>query len=134
VVDMVRRDPGMISIGDPGPEVTAVIPDSACVMFDEASQAINANRFVGPDGCPPLTDTYYEWLLRDPSRPPPQSPPYDEDLVAAWRGWLEQADYVLFSRESFRVPWTPELVAWFDATFRPVIQRYATVYRKVPNT
>lgn len=129
-LDVIGPQGGLITVGDPGPQASASIPEGACVLFDEAAQAINANRFVGPDGCPPVTDTYYEWIVRDPGNPPPTAPPYDEGLVRAWRGWLDRADYVLLSADRFRVPWTPELVQWFDESFDPISQWYATVYRR----
>jgi hypothetical protein len=41
-------------------------------------------------------------------------------VVAAWRSWLGQADYVWLSPSqgsARRIPWTPALSAWFSANF-----------------
>ena len=42
------------------------------------------------------------------------------EVVAAWKAWLGKADYVWLSPahgSKRRIPWTPELSAWFNATF-----------------
>jgi hypothetical protein len=41
-------------------------------------------------------------------------------VVAQWKTWLGKADYVLLSPDHAsqrRIPWTPALSAWFNATF-----------------
>ena len=125
---VIRHTPGILTVGDPGLATEALLPPGACVVADEVSLLINANRLATQSGCPAMIDTFYEWLLALPERPPPTGPPYPEEFVARWKRWFEQADYVVLSEEAFRVPWTPELVAWFGATFTQMGSPFAAVY------
>jgi hypothetical protein len=44
-------------------------------------------------------------------------------VVATWQSWLDKADYVWLSPGGAsyrRIPWTPALLAWFNANFTPL--------------
>jgi len=120
------------SVDDPGPAIAEVVPRGACVVSDEPALAITANRFV-PDsaGCPAVVDSFFTWLVVDPTNPPPSAGPFDPGLVGAWRSWFSAADYVILSPNPFRIPWTPKLTSWFRNHFRQVSSDGATVYRRV---
>jgi hypothetical protein len=120
------------SLNDPGPAIAAVVPPGACVVTDEPALAIIANRFVADSGsCPAVVDSFFTWLDADPSNPPPSAGAPDSHLVARWRAWFSAADYVILSRDPFRIPWTPELRSWFRQHFRPMSSEGASVYRRV---
>jgi alpha-1,2-mannosyltransferase len=129
-----RIDPGIITVGDVSPLVAAHIPKGACTVTDEAALTIIINRFV-PDrsGCPAVVDTFSTWISYDPNVLPPSSGPYAPSLVGAWQSWLGAADYAVFSQPyPFRIPWPPELVAWFNQHYHLVWQSYdAYVYEFV---
>jgi hypothetical protein len=76
-------------------------------------------------GCPAIVDTFSTWISYDPNVLPPSPGPYDPELVAAWRSWLAAADYAVFSTaRPFRIPWPPEMNAWFEQNYRMISQTY----------
>ena len=123
--------PGILTVGDPGGRTAAFIPRGSCVVADEVSLLLNANRLSNGSGCPAMIDSFYEWLVELPERPPPSGPPYPDALVAKWRGWFDRADYVVLSVDAFRVPWSPELSEWFNQHFERVGTPGPVVYRRV---
>jgi hypothetical protein len=125
----IRDQPWRVNFGDAGPPISHVIPKGACVVTDEPSFTIIADRFVADSGkCPAMVDSYGEWLAADRKHPPPSSGPYDPGLVNAWRSWFSAADYVVLTSQ-FRIPWTPELRSWFGDHFEAVSFEGARVYR-----
>jgi hypothetical protein len=120
------------SLDDPGPAIAAVVSRGACVVTDEPALAIIANRFVSDSrSCPAVVDSFFTWLDADPSKPPPSAGAPDSQLVARWRAWFSAADYVILSRDPFRIPWTSEFRSWFRQHFRPLSADGASVYRRV---
>jgi hypothetical protein len=118
---------------DPRPLITAQIPKGSCVVFDEIGNLIDSNRlFASRGGCPQLVDAFGMWLADNKGIPPPAAP-VSQSFVATWRSWFERADYaVLGIPHSDYVPWTPELVAWFNQHYRLAgSQPYVYVYRHV---
>ena len=111
--------------GQHAPDVqadAALIPPGACVVSDEISLAIAANRFTaGSGGCPDVLDSLATTLgagngvsVQGGAKGLPR-------VVADWRAILSRADYVWLSGSSARrIPWTPELQAWFAGSFRPL--------------
>ena len=130
-VSLLDREPGLISIGDYGGRTSSKIPAGSCVLADEPTVLLNADRFVADRRCLAMVDPYYEWLVRSPKYPPPSAVPAPASLVEFWRRGMEQADYVVFGPNAFRVPWTPELSAWFNQHFVLVDTWYASVYRRL---
>jgi hypothetical protein len=100
----------------------AVIPPGACVVTDEVSLTIVANRFPGAiPGCPVVLDALAETLVtgngvsvQGGARSLPQ-------VTARWQAILSGAQYVwLSSTSDRRIPWTPGLRRWFAGAFRPL--------------
>jgi hypothetical protein len=119
---------------DPGALVAATIPEGACVVFDESVIAINSDRFnpAGP-GCPANVDPFGMWIARDNGQPPPGTAPFPVAFVNDWRSWLQRADYVVLSvPRSDYIPWTGDLVTWFNKNYVLVSsQPHTYVYNHV---
>jgi hypothetical protein len=100
----------------------ALIPPGACVVSDEISLVIAANRLIaGSAGCPRLIDSLATTLVAG-NGVSVQGGAKALPLVAAhWEGVFARANYVWLSGSNTRrIPWTPELHAWFKRTFRPL--------------
>ena len=97
------------------------IPQGACVVTDEASLTISADRFDNlPPGCPDIIDSLAATLVLSNGVSVQGGANQMPDVVATWKAWLGKADYVWLSPahgSRRRIPWTPELSAWFNATF-----------------
>jgi hypothetical protein len=106
---------------DPRKIITSQIPKGACVVFDEAGNLTDSNRFFSSrPGCPPLVDAFGLWLTENNGIAPPAAP-HSETFVAKWRSWLGRADYaVLAAPQSDYLPWTNDLVSWFNSNYRLV--------------
>jgi hypothetical protein len=101
-----------------------LIPKGACVVTDEVSLAIAADRFTqNPPGCPVILDALASTLVLGNGISVQGGADKLPRVVAQWKAWLAEADYVWLSpyNGSFRrIPWTPALLAWFSEHFRPV--------------
>ena len=97
------------------------IPTGSCVVTDEASLTIAADRFADlPPGCPDIVDSLAATLVLSNGVSVQGGADHMPQVVAAWKAWLDRADYVWLSPghgSARRIPWTPGLVAWFNATF-----------------
>ena len=104
-----------------GQAMAHLIPKGACVVTDEASLPIAADRFAGmPPGCPDIVDALAATLVLSNGVSVQGGADQMPEVVAAWKAWLGKADYVWLSPahgSKRRIPWTPELSAWFNATF-----------------
>jgi hypothetical protein len=104
--------------------VARLIPAGSCVVTDEVSLAIAADRFTArPPGCPVVIDSLAETLVRSNGVSVQGGAGTIPSVVAYWRTRLGAADYVWLSPShgsERRIPWTPALTAWFHATFTPV--------------
>lgn len=127
---ILDRWPDLVTTGDVGGAVARLIPDGACVVSDDPSLLITADRVVGSGDCPAMIDPYYAWLAEDPEHPPSSGAEPPAGLVAQWRTWLERADFVVLSSNPFRIPWTPELSGWFNERFELVGNVGPAVYRR----
>jgi hypothetical protein len=126
---ILQRWPDLVTTGDVGPDVARLVPAGACAITDDPSLLLTANRFDGGGNCPSIVDSFYAWLDADPKHPPPNFGTPPGRLVDLWKRWMEQADYVVLSVHTDYLPWTPELTAWFNATFEVVANVGPTVYR-----
>jgi len=101
-----------------------LIPAGACVVTDEVSLPISADRFTASSpGCPVIIDSLAETLVRSNGVSVQGGASQIPSVVAQWRTWLGDADYVWLSpshNSRRRIPWTPALSAWFNATFKPI--------------
>ena len=96
-----------------------LIPAGSCLVTDEASLAIAADRFDGrPPGCPDIVDALAATLVLSNGVSIQGGANDMPQVVAAWQSWLGRANYVWLSpNNARRIPWTPTLTAWFDAHF-----------------
>jgi hypothetical protein len=111
--------------GQHAPDVhadAALIPPGACVVSDEVSLAIAADRFTaGSGGCPDVLDSLATTLVASDGVSVQGGAKALPRVVADWRAVFSRADYVWLSGSSARrIPWTPELQAWFAGSFRPL--------------
>jgi hypothetical protein len=99
----------------------ALIPPGACVVSDEISLTIAANRFTaGSGGCPDVLDSLATTLLAGNGAASKAARRHSPGSWPAGRP-SSRADYVWLSGSTARrVPWTPELQAWFAGNFRPL--------------
>jgi hypothetical protein len=111
--------------GEHAPDVhadAALIPPGACVVSDEISLTIAADRFTaGSGGCPDVLDSLATTLVAGNGVSVQGGAKALPRVVAGWRAIFSRADYVWLSGSSARrIPWTPELQAWFAGSFRPL--------------
>jgi len=116
----------------------ALIPAGSCVVSDEISLTIAANRFTAArPGCPDVLDGLAQTLVLSNGVSIQGGATTHPDVVAAWQSILSRADYVWLSpNNARRIPWTPGLTAWFAANFQPLHVRghargLGQVYRRV---
>jgi alpha-1,2-mannosyltransferase len=104
-----------------GQAMAHLIPKGTCVVSDEASLTIAADRFADlPPGCPDIVDSLAATLVLSNGVSVQGGADHMPQVVAAWKAWLDRADYVWLSPghgSSRRIPWTSGLSAWFNATF-----------------
>jgi len=103
------------------------IPVGACVVTDEASLTIGADRFTNlPPGCPDIVDSLASTLVLSHGVSIQGGASKMPAVVAQWKEWLGAADYVWLSPNGGsknRIPWnngTNELWLWFRAHFDTV--------------
>jgi hypothetical protein len=112
----------MFPLRQPSAEAKAqIIPAGACVVTDEASLAIGADRFANlPPGCPDIVDSLASTLVLSHGVSIQAGASAMPTVVAEWKKWLGEADYVWLSPDRGsrrRIPWTPSLSAWFNTHF-----------------
>jgi len=98
----------------------ALIPPGSCLVADQVSFAIAANRFTAPSaGCPDTIDSLATTLALSGGVSPQGGAGQDATTVAGWETIFSQARYVWLSGGvSARIPWTPALKSWFNGHFR----------------
>ena len=104
--------------------VRRIVPPGACVLTDQASYTIAADRFYSSaPGCSLLVDSIgTDYALghgRDAASGAARYPAVD----AAWRSAFHHAQYVWLSVKfnPRRIAWTPALRSYFRSHFRPVL-------------
>ena len=100
--------------------VSALVPAGSCLVADQVSFAIAANRFAAPSpGCPDLVDSLAATLALSGGVSPQGGAGRAPKVVAGWEAIFGQARYVWLSGGApARIPWTPALQSWFSAHFR----------------
>jgi len=104
------------------------IPPGACVVTDEVSLTIAADRYMGyPASCPVIVDSLAQTLALSDGVSVQGGAARDTAVIAAWRGWLGRAQYVWLTPgpnpgggSARRIPWTPGLLGWFNRSFTAV--------------
>jgi hypothetical protein len=116
------RDLAAVSVPDSPPAAASVIPAGACLVTDQVSLAIAADRFApGRAGCPDILDSLATTLVLSGGVSVPGGAGRLPHVISGWETIFGQARYVWLSGVSqHRIPWTPELQAWFAARFRLV--------------
>jgi hypothetical protein len=113
----------------------AVIPAGTCVVTDQVSMALAANRFVNaPAGCPVVMDSLAETLVTGNGVSVQGGAASLTHVVGEWRDIFSKADYVWLSpNNSRRIPWSAGLSSWFHAHFVvvPAGGGLGTVYKRV---
>ena len=103
------------------PAVTAaLIPKGSCLVADQVSFAIAANRFTAPSGnCPDVVDSLATTLVLSRGVSPQGGAGQAPRVVAGWEAIFGKARYVWLSGGvAARIPWTPALQSWFASHFR----------------
>jgi alpha-1,2-mannosyltransferase len=97
-----------------------LIPAGACVVTDEVSLTISANRFSTRPGCPDVLDALAVTLVEDNGVSVQGGAKALPRAVAAWQWIFSRAQYVWLSADSDRrIPWTHALTRWFGHHFKP---------------
>ena len=112
-----------------------LIPPGACVVTDQVSLTLVADRFVSDvPGCPLLVDSIGTDYALSHGRNPLTGAAKIPAVVAVWRNALSRAQYVWLSgRQLYRVPWTPALRNYFRRHFTRIMGRGAAnggIYRR----
>jgi len=108
------------------PALERVIPPGACVLSDQASLLISADRFVSATpGCPVIVDgTGTSYALGHGQSA--LTAGRVAAVAAVWRQAFGAAHYVLLtSYNQYRIAWTPELAAYFRDHFTRVSGNWA---------
>ena len=100
--------------------VSALVPAGSCLVADQVSFAIAADRFAAPGpGCPDLIDSLAATLALSGGVSPQGGAGQAPRVVAGWEAIFGQARYVWLSGGApARIPWTPALRSWFSGHFR----------------
>jgi alpha-1,2-mannosyltransferase len=97
----------------------AVIPAGACVVTDEVSLTLAANRFSTRAGCPDVLDSLAATLVEDNGISVQGGAKASARAVSAWTWIFGHAQYVWLSSDSSRrIPWTHGLERWFASHFK----------------
>jgi alpha-1,2-mannosyltransferase len=112
----------------------AAIPAGACVVTDQISLTIAANRFTSArGGCPDVMDSLAETLVTGNGVSVQGGAASLPKVVADWRSIFARADYVWLSpNNARRIPWTPGLDSWFNSNFAqvPAYHGLGKVYKR----
>jgi alpha-1,2-mannosyltransferase len=98
-----------------------LIPPGSCVVTNEASLTIVANRFVSNvPGCPSVVDSYGSFLAMTDGWTLGASPPVIRAAVRTWETWLARADYLWIHPAGIgdQLPWTPAFYSYIVSHFR----------------
>jgi alpha-1,2-mannosyltransferase len=100
-----------------------LIPPGSCVVTNDPSLTVVANRFVSNvAGCPSVVDSYGTFLALTDGWTSGARPAVIRATVRTWETWLAQADYLWIdpANISDELPWTPALYSYIVSHFRLV--------------
>jgi alpha-1,2-mannosyltransferase len=97
-----------------------LIPPGSCVVTNDASVIIAADRFVSTAaGCPSVVDSYGTLMAMTDGYTGHAKPQVLRSVAAAWQTWFAHAGYVwLQSSSKGQIPWTHALHSYFVSHFR----------------
>jgi hypothetical protein len=106
-------------IGPAPRAIERIIPPGACVLTDQVSMTIVANRFYSDvPGCPQIVDGLATDVALSHGKKPSDGAGYVPAVAAVWREAFSRAQLVLLSHNDVgRIAWTPALKAYFAANF-----------------
>ena len=104
------------------PAVARLVPQGACVVTDQVAMTIAVDRFTATaPGCPDVVDALAQTLALSGGISPQGGAGRDPRVIAGWEAILGKAQYVWLSGgHANRIPWTPQLNAWFTAHFHKI--------------
>lgn len=114
-----------------------IIPAGACVVTDQVSFSIAADRLPPPgSGCPDVLDSLATTLRLSGGVSVPGGAGNNPRVTAGWEAILGKARYVwLTAGYRARIPWTRGLRLWFAAHFRAVRTFHgyggSTIYERI---
>lgn len=97
-----------------------LIPPGSCVLTNDSSLIISADRFT-PDTarCPAMVDAYGTFLALTDGRKLLASPQQVSSVTAVWHSAFPRARYVwLETGSQGQIPWTAALYAYFNSHFK----------------
>jgi alpha-1,2-mannosyltransferase len=99
-----------------------LIPPGSCVLTNDPSLTISADRFVpASPGCPAMVDAYGTLLAMTDGRKLRATRQQVRSVTALWSAEFARAPYVWFeSGSQGQIPWTSALYGYFTAHFRLV--------------
>jgi alpha-1,2-mannosyltransferase len=112
--------------GVPASEIAAVkrlIPPGACVATDQVSYTIAIDRFVSTaPGCSLMIDGVGTDYALSNGRNGQTGASSAPAVQAAWMSAFQAAKYAWLTTEAYRrISWTPQLTAYFDSHFVPLL-------------
>jgi hypothetical protein len=114
--------------------VGRVIPPGACVLTDQVSVTIAADRFVSSEpGCPLMVDTLGTDLALSRGLKPGTGAGEVPAVKNAWLSAFRHSQYLLLTNIDYRrIPWSPALERYMRGNFVKVAQpsRRLTIYAR----
>jgi hypothetical protein len=119
--------------GVPASEIAAaqrLIPPGACVATDQVSYTIAINRFVSAaPGCSLMIDGLGTDYALSNGRNGQTGAGSSPAVAAAWMSAFRAARYAWLTSEAYRrITWTPQLRAYFDSHFTPLLKGSNPLY------
>jgi hypothetical protein len=119
--------------GVPASEIAAaqrLIPPGACVATDQASFTIALDRFVSSvPGCSLMIDGVGTDYALSNGRNGQTGAGGSPAVEAAWMSMFRAAKYAWLTYEEYRrIPWTPQLKAYFNSNFVPLTEGTDRLY------
>jgi hypothetical protein len=118
-----RFESGVPKVIGPIPaRVDAIIPSGACVVTDQVSVTLAANRFVSNvPGCPQMIDSLGTVLALSNGLKPTTGAGDVPKVAAFWNQTFSHAQYlILTATNGRRIAWTPALHRYVNSNFRLV--------------
>ena len=111
-------------IGPVPAAVGRLIPPDACVLTDQVSVTLLANRFESTDPhCPQMVDSLGTTLALSHGLKPRTGAGKVPAVNRWWNQAFSNAQYLLFTPSNVRrIAWTPELEAYLTSHFRQIYQ------------
>ncbi len=109
-------------IGPIPARIDAIIPPGACVVTDQVSVTLAANRFVSNvPSCPQMVDSLGTTLALSNGLKPQTGAGNVPKVATFWSQTFSHAQYlILTATNTRRIAWTPALVAYLDQDFTQV--------------